>query len=111
MNTINLILDLYVIVLLLFTITGLTKGYYHMDYLKEILPNEYSKFKNYFDVFTLKSYNTKLQFLFLPFFFRNKKNENKRAKQIAKTINIILIANLLLLLILISPIIYSIFIL
>lgn len=97
----------YCIVLLLFVITGLTKAKYHMDYLKIVSPEEYKQYSTYFSVFSYSTYSVGLQFLFFPFFIRSKDKDNDISLKIAKKVWIFLIANLLLLFLLLSPILVA----
>ena len=88
---------IYSSILMFFIFTGILKAKYHMEYFKEVFPEKYQMYKSYFSVFTIKSYNVRLQFLMLPYFQRFKEKEEDSSVSIAKKVRVLQILNLLLL--------------
>ena len=77
---------IYSSILMFFIFTGILKAKYHMEYFKEVFPEKYQMYKSYFSVFTIKSYNVRLQFLMLPYFQRFKEKEEDKIDFLIKRI-------------------------
>lgn len=70
---------------LVFIILGVIKAELHLEYLKQIKPDEYSDYPDFSSVF-FRNLNVGLQFLVLPFFSRNQALENNMALMYATKI-------------------------
>jgi len=81
-----------------------------MKYLKQLSPEKYGHYNSYFSVFTLKKYNTKLQFLLVPCFNRYRNNEDENSAHLAKWIRLYQYISILLFTLLILPILIAVLI-
>lgn len=94
MVNVNLVVSFYLFLVFSCIFSGLLKAYFHMEYLKQIYPDNYKLYDNYFSTFLLKTYNVRLQFLFLPFFTRTIIKETELAKKQIKHIWFFLILSI-----------------
>ena len=76
----------YALIMLAIIVTSLTKASYHLNYLKEILPEEYDGYNSYSSAFSFENYNISVQFLFFPSFYRSPEKENEFSASIAKKV-------------------------
>lgn len=90
--------------MLLFILIGIVKANFHFKYLKNIFPKEYKNYDSWLSVFTLQQYNIGLQFLMLPYFKRYKSKEKRRDVAIAKKVRFVQLIEILLLILLLSPV-------
>ena len=108
MDKASIIVTSYVVLLLLFILVGIVKASFHFKYLKRIFPDKYKGYDSYLSVFTFGQYNVGLQFLILPFFKRYKLKEERIDAEIVKKVRLTQVVEILLLILILSPIILGI---
>lgn len=101
-NTLILV-GVYFTILILCIIVSMIKGFYHLKYLKEVLPEEFGVYNSYLSVYTFENYNVRIQFLALPYFKRFLDKEKPQSIAIAKKVRSYQYLSLLLFMMLILP--------
>ncbi len=89
--------------MLAFLITGLMKAKFHLEYLKLVNPDKYGK-ESIIEAFIF-GWNPEVQFLCLPYFYRNRAKEHPNACNLVRKIWFMLAINCGLFILLLTPMI------
>ena len=65
---ISIIIIIFITLIVSLFILMISKSYYHFDYLKNVYPDKFAKYSNYFDTFNFEFFNKYRVILLFPIF-------------------------------------------
>lgn len=68
----------------------ITKAFYHFEFLKELHPEKFREYKNYFDTYNFEAFNKYRFILIFPYFNHNvKKSEDQELIRLGNRVKLL----------------------